>query len=69
MQDLSSLTRDRISVPCSGSAESLSWFFLTVVGLCCSMWAFPSCGKWGLLVVAVCGLLIAVAALPAEHKL
>ena len=25
------------------------------------MWAFSSCGEWGLLFVAVCGLLIAVA--------
>ena len=28
--------------------------------------AFSSCGKWGLVFVAVCGLLIAVASLVAE---
>ena len=29
----------------------------------CCTWAFSSCGEWGLLFVAVCGLLIAVASL------
>ena len=24
-------------------------YYLTVVGLCCCMWAFFSCGEWGLL--------------------
>ena len=38
-------------------------------GLRCYMWAFPSCGKRGLLFVAVRGLLIAVAFLVAEHGL
>ena len=33
------------------------------------MWAFYSYGKWGLLFVAVCGLLIVVASLVVEHGL
>ena len=33
------------------------------------MQAFSSCGKWGLLFVAVRGLLIAVASLVVEHRL
>ena len=39
------------------------FFFLAVLGLCCCVWAFSSCGEWGLLFVAVHGLLIAVASL------
>ena len=35
----------------------------------CYMWAFPSCGEWGLLFVAVRGLLIAGASLVGEHGL
>ena len=42
-------------------------FILAVVGLHCCTWAFSSCGKWGLLFVAVYGL-IAVASL-VEHGL
>ena len=37
--------------------------FLAALGLHCCTWAFSSCGKQGLLFVAVCGLLIAVASL------
>ena len=40
-------------------------FILGCVGS--SLWAFSSCGKRGLLLVAVRGLLIAVASLVAEH--
>ena len=39
------------------------------LGLCCCVWAFSSCRERGLLFVAVCGLLIAVASLVAEHGL
>ena len=39
----------------------LHWVFVTAHGL------FSSCGEWGLLFVAVRGLLIAVASLVAEH--
>ena len=43
--------------------------FLAALGLLCCMQAFSSCGEQGLLFVAVCGLLIAVASLVAEHGL
>ena len=45
------------------------FLFLAVLGLHCCAWAFSSCGKRGLLFIAVCGLLIAVASLVAEHGL
>ena len=47
------------------------YLFLAVLGLhcCVQVWAFSSCGEWGLLFVVVCGLLIAVASLVAEHRL
>ena len=47
----------------------LIYLFLAALGLCCCVWAFSSCGERGLLFVAVCGLLIAVASLAAEHGL
>ena len=37
------------------------YLFLTALGLCCCAQAFSSCGKQGLLFVAVRGFLIAVA--------
>ena len=37
------------------------YLFLAVLGLCCCVRAFSSCGEQGLLFVAVRGLLIAVA--------
>ena len=43
--------------------------FLAALRLHCCTWAFSSCGKWGLLFVAVHGLLIAVASPVAEHGL
>ena len=45
------------------------YLFLAALGLCCCVWAFSSWGERGLLFVAVCGLLIAVASLVAEHGL
>ena len=39
---------------------------LVALSLCYYMWAFSVCSKWGLLFVAVRGLLIAVASLAAE---
>ena len=45
------------------------YLFLAVLGLRCCAWAFSSCGEWGLLFVAVCGLLIVVASLVVEHGL
>ena len=40
----------------------LCWVFIT-------LWAFPSCGERGLLVVAMGGLLTAVTSLTADHGL
>ena len=45
------------------------YLFLAVLGLRRCTRAFSSCGERGLLFVAVCGLLIAVASLVAEHGL
>ena len=42
---------------------------LAALGLRCCTRAFSSCGEWGLLFVAVRGLLIAVASLVAEPGL
>ena len=44
-------------------------FFWAALGLHCCAQALPSCGEWGLLFLAVRGLLIAVASLVAEHGL
>ena len=40
----------------------LHWVFVVARGL------FSSCGERGLLFIAVCGLLIALASLVAEHR-
>ena len=45
------------------------YLFLAALGLRCCAWAFSGCGERGLLFVAVCGLLIAVASLVVEHGL
>ena len=45
------------------------FLFLAVLGLRCCTWAFSSCGERELVFVAVCGLLIVVASLVAEHGL
>ena len=45
------------------------YLFLAVLVLRCCVQAFSSCGKRGLLFVAVRGLLIAVASLVVEHGL
>ena len=37
------------------------YLFLAALGLCCCMWAFSGGSKGGLLFIAVCSLLIAVA--------
>ena len=42
---------------------------LAALGSCCCARAFSSSGEEGLLFVAVCGLLIEVASLVAEHGL
>ena len=41
----------------------LCWVFIAAHGL------FSSCIEWGLLFIAVCGLLVAVVSLVAEHGL
>ena len=46
-----------------------TYLLLAVLGLRCCVRAFFSCGERGLLLVVVCGLLIAVASLVAEHGL
>ena len=45
------------------------YLFLAALGLLCCARASSSCSERGLLFVAVCGLLIAVACLVAEHGL
>ena len=45
------------------------YLFLAVLGLRCCARAFSSCGERGPLLVAVCGPLVAVASLVAEHGL
>ena len=40
---------------------------MAALGLRCCVRAFSSCGERGLLFVVVCGLLVAVASLVAEH--
>ena len=45
------------------------YLFLAALGLRCCMQALPSCGERGPLFTVVCGLLVAVASLVAEHGL
>ena len=45
------------------------FFFLAALGLRCCAQGFSSCGEQGLLFIAVCRLLIAVASLVGEHGL
>ena len=45
------------------------YLFLAALGLRCCMRAFSRCGEQGLLFVAMCGLLIAVASPVVEHGL
>ena len=47
----------------------LTYLFLAALGLHCCVRAFSTWSEWGLLFVVVCGLLIAVASLVAEHRL
>ena len=48
---------------------SHQFFFVAALGLRCCAQAFSSCSEWGLLLVAVRGLLIVVASLVVEHGL
>ena len=45
------------------------YLFLAAPVLLCCAWAFSSCGKQGLLFLAVCELLTSVASLAVEHSL
>ena len=49
--------------------DLLIYLFLAALGLHCCVWAFSSCDEQGLLFVAVCRFLVAVASLVAEHEL
>ena len=49
--------------------KCIFYLFLAALGLRCCLRAFSSCREWGLLFVVVCGFLIAVASLLAEHGL
>ena len=49
--------------------ESFLYSFLIVVGLCYRARAFSGCNEWELLFAALCGLLVAVTSLVAEHRL
>ena len=49
--------------------HSFIHLFMAALGLRCCARAFSSCGEWGLLFVAVRGLLTAVASFVAEHGL
>ena len=40
---------------------------MVALGLRCCAQAFSSCGEWGLLLIAVCGLLIEMASLVLEQ--
>ena len=42
---------------------------LAVLGLRCCAWAFSSCSEWGLLFVALLGLLTVVGSLVAEYRI
>ena len=44
-------------------------YFLAVLGLCCYVRAFPSCGERGLVWIAVLGLLNFAASFVADHRL
>ena len=44
-------------------------FIYDCIGLSCFAWAFSNCCEWGLLFIAVHGLLISVSSLVAEHSL
>ena len=65
------VSESTLSAPILFSVYSAFFFFLNLflaaLGLRCCAWAFSSCGEWGLLFIAVRGLLTAVASLVAKH--
>ena len=72
---LAPLPPQRLLGQCWHGAATLGWFvfyifiYLAVLDLHCCAQAFSSCGEWGLVLVAVCGLLLVVVSLVAEHRL
>ena len=76
MWDLSFPTGDLTRVPFIGGQIReipnpffIYLFILAVLVFCCCAWAFSSYSEWGLLFIAVHGLLIEVAFLVVEHGL
>ena len=59
--------KERIHVPFFFKKFVFILFFLAVLGLCCHMWAFSSCGEPGLLLIVVPGVLCIVVASLVEH--
>ena len=51
------------------SHKIIFFFFLAALGLRCFVQAFSICSKFGVLFVAVCGLLIVLASLVARNRL
>ena len=49
--------------------DSFSALFFDLLCLPCCLWAFSTCGDCGVQSGVVCGLLIAVPSLVAEHRL
>ena len=62
---------DVFSLPLQLGIPSYSFVYLILglLGLCCFVWAFLVAASRGLLCVAACGLLTAVASLVAERRL
>ena len=59
----------RVKSICVLFKNKFIYLFLAALGLGCCAQAFSSCGEWGLLFVAVHGLLVVVASLVVEHGL
>ena len=57
------------NIECDKSGPQIFFFLIFLLGLGCCTQAFSDCSEPGLLLVAVCRLLIAVASLVMEHGL
>ena len=62
-------TRGQTHVPCIGRQILFNGFLILIFISFWLLWTFSGCGERGLLFIAVCRLLIAAAALVAEHRL
>ena len=76
LEPVSPAPAGRLSTTAPPGKPNILSYFLKIVfkflffgcfGSCCCTRAFSSCSEWGLLFVAVRGLLIAVASVVAEH--